>query len=60
MAEWMAWRGPHCIGYIRLYFRTRNVRNPLYRKCNRALCRYWIRQERLRRNANIRAVSTTE
>lgn len=49
LPEWRAWRGPHCAGYIRLYWRTRNCRNPLYRKVNRALLRYWIRQERLRR-----------
>jgi hypothetical protein len=50
-AEWMAWRGPHCIGYVRHYFKIRNVEDPLYRKANRALCRYWIKQERLRRRA---------
>lgn len=54
MAEWETWRGPHCIGYIRIYFKTRNVREPLYRKRNRALCRYWIRQERRRRDAHPR------
>lgn len=53
ISEAPAWtvRGPNCIGYIRIYFKTRNARNPLYRRANRALCRYWIRQERLRRNA---------
>lgn len=49
MAEWEAWRGPNILGYIRLYFSKRNVGNPLYRRGNRAMCRYWIRQERLRR-----------
>jgi len=51
MAEWEAWKdGPNPLGYIRIYFQTRNSRHPLYRKANRALCRYWIKQERLRRS----------
>ena len=43
------WRGPDTIGYIRVYWQTRNVQNPLYRKANRAMLRYWIRQERRKR-----------
>lgn len=43
------WRGPDTLGYIRNYWRVRNCANPLYRKANRAMLRYWIRQERMRR-----------
>jgi hypothetical protein len=49
MAEWEAWRGPHCLGYVRHYFQIRNVEHPLYRKMNRALCRYWIARLREQR-----------
>jgi len=46
MTEHEYWRAPNAIGYVRIYFRSRNAQNTIYRKANRALCRYWIRQAR--------------
>jgi hypothetical protein len=52
MAEWHAWRdAPNALGYVRIYFKTRNAAYKPYRAHNRRLCRYWIKQERERRNA---------
>lgn len=53
------WREPNAIGYVRLYFQVRNCQNPLYARANRAMCRYWIRQERRRRYL-ARAASVRE
>lgn len=46
------WPQPNAIGYVKIYFQSRNARHPLYRRTNRALCRYWIRQARRQQEAH--------
>ena len=53
------WQPPNALGYVRIYFRTRNAQHPVYRRANRAMCRYWIRQAR-RRSYIARAAAIRE